>query len=92
MVQRAFDIALARLELPRRIPHQLRHSVASPLVADGAKPIASVAKYLGDSVDTVVRTYLQADDTDPADTLDRLFSAPEGGRKVGKSSGRRAAG
>lgn len=97
MVQRGFDIALARLGLRRRNPHQLRHSVASALIADGAKHLASVAKYLGDSVATVVRTYLHADDTDPADTLDRLLAAPkgktapEGGRKVGGGSGRRAA-
>jgi integrase len=91
MVQRAFDIVFARFGVRPRNPHQLRHSVASALVADGAKHRASAAKYLGDSVATVVRTYLHADDTDPADTLNRLLAASKGGRKVGNGSGRRSA-
>jgi integrase len=57
MVQRASDVTLARPNLRRRNPHQLRHSVASALIGDGAKHLASVAEYLGDGVVAVVRTY-----------------------------------
>lgn len=78
MVSHALGLTLDALGLDRRTAHVLRHSVASHLVA-AAVPIADVAKYLGDSVETVVRTYLHPTGADPADALDRLY----GGRKVG---------
>lgn len=64
---------LRRLELPYRSPHQLRHSVATALVSAGA-PLGDVARFLGDSVQVVVSTYLHASGTDPSATLDRLLS------------------
>lgn len=47
---------LARLGLPYRNIHALRHSVISHAIAAGV-PIANVARDAGDSVQTVVRTY-----------------------------------
>lgn len=67
------------LGIDRRKPHQLRHSVATALISDGV-PLGDVAAYLGDAVDTVVKTYLHATGGDPARALDRLL----GGQKVGK--------
>ena len=81
MVSRGLTQTLAALGLPRRNGHVLRHSVATHLIAAGV-PIADAAVYLGDSVATIVKTYLHPAGTDPADTLDRLY----GGRKVGRGT------
>lgn len=70
---------LKRAGLAFRNAHQARHSVATNLIAAGV-PLGDVAQYLGDTVETIVRTYLHPTGTDPADALDRLY----GGRKVGK--------
>lgn len=75
---------LKRLGLADRNPHQLRHSVATSLISEGV-PLGDVARYLGDTVETLVKTYVHATGTDPADTLNRLL----GGRKVGERSNRR---
>lgn len=72
-VRHAWARFLARLELPYRSPHQLRHSVATALVSAGV-PLGDVARFLGDSVQVVVSTYLHATGTDPAETLDELLS------------------
>jgi integrase len=77
-IDRGVRLVLAGLGLTPRGSHSLRHSVASALVAAGV-PVADVARYLGDSVDTIVRTYVHATGADPAAALDRLY----GGRKVG---------
>lgn len=69
---------LERLGMRYRNIHQLRHSVATALISAG-EPIGDVAKYIGDTPDTVVKTYLHPTGTDPADCLDRLY----GGGKVG---------
>lgn len=56
--------------------HALRHWCASSLLADGA-PITAVAGHLGDTVETISRTYLHwlRDDRDvPATVLDRLLA------------------
>lgn len=63
---------LADLGLAHRRGHVLRHSVASHLVAEKV-PIADVAKYLGDSVMTIVKTYVHATGANPADALNRLY-------------------
>ncbi len=55
--------------------HSLRHFCASTLLADGA-PITAVAGHLGDTVETISRTYLHwlRDDRHvPAIVLDRLL-------------------
>ncbi len=48
---------LPRLGIRYRGLHQLRHSVISHLVAAGT-PVADVGKWVGDSVDMLVRVYL----------------------------------
>lgn len=59
----------------RFVFHSLRHFCASSLLAEGA-PLTAVAGHLGDTVDTVSRTYVHwlRDDRDvPAAVLDRVF-------------------
>ncbi len=63
--------------------HQLRHSVATVLVSKGV-PLGDVAKFLGDTVETVVKTYLHPAGTDPTDTLDTLYGGVQDGEQVGK--------
>jgi integrase len=56
--------------------HALRHFCASTLLAEGA-PLAAVAGHLGDTVETVSRTYVHwlRDDRDvPAAVLDRVLA------------------
>jgi integrase len=56
--------------------HALRHSCASTLLAEGA-PLTAVAGHLGDTVETVSRTYVHwlRDDRDvPAAVLDRVLA------------------
>jgi hypothetical protein len=74
LVQRAFKRLLNNLGLTYRNVHQLRHSVATALISNGT-PLGDVAKYLGDSVATVVKTYLHPSGANPAADLDRLFSS-----------------
>jgi integrase len=60
----------------RFVFHSLRHFCASTLLAEGA-PITAVAGHLGDTVETVSRTYAHwlRDDRDvPADVLDRVLA------------------
>lgn len=78
-VDRGVRLVLKELGLTPRGSHSLRHSVASALVAAGV-PVADVAVFLGDSVATIVKTYLHATGADPAAAIDRLY----GGRKVGE--------
>jgi integrase len=63
--------------------HALRHFCASTLLAEGA-PLAAVAGHLGDTVETVSRTYVDwlRDDRDvPAAVLDRVL-APAVARSI----------
>ena len=58
--------------------HSLRHFCASTLLAEGA-PLTAVASHLGDTVETISRTYvhwLRDERNVPADVLDRVL-APE---------------
>lgn len=80
-LRRRFTRVLRDLGLRPRNPHQMRHSVATLLIAAG-HPIADVAAYLGDTVDTVVKTYLHPTGECPANLLDRLLS----GGKVGAAT------
>lgn len=72
MVQRAFARLLARLGLRRRNVHQLRHSVATMMISAGV-PIGDVAEYLGDSEETIVRTYLHPTGVSPAGAISRAL-------------------
>jgi integrase len=74
---------LKRLGLRFRNPHQCRHSDATALVSAGA-PLWDVAVYLGDSMKTIVTTYLHPTGRDSAKTLDRILGS-------GKSGSQRAA-
>ena len=59
----------------RFVFHSLRHFCASSMLAEGA-PITAVAGHLGDTVETVTKTYAHwlRDDRDvPASVLDRLL-------------------
>lgn len=59
--------------------HALRHFAASQMLADGA-PITAVAGHLGDTVETVQRTYahwLRDDREVPARVLDRVLAPAE---------------
>jgi integrase len=63
---------LEGLGLAFRNLHQLRHSVGSVMVAAGV-PVTEVAAYLGDSVETVVRTYLHSMGGDPAAAVENAL-------------------
>ncbi len=56
---------------PRNV-HQLRHSWASHAIAGGAS-LADVAKFLGDTVATVVKTYLHPTGSDPSTLMDTIL-------------------
>lgn len=71
---------LKRLGLRKRKLHELRHSVASAMIAAG-EPIAEVSRYIGDSVGTVVRYYCHATGADPSLAMDRVLGG--GGRRRG---------
>jgi integrase len=67
-----FGRLLKSLGIRRRNPHQLRHSVATHLIAKGV-PLADVAAYLGQTVAVLVRTYCHPVGTDPAIALDQVL-------------------
>jgi integrase len=69
---------LKLLKLPYLKLHCLRHSVATALIAE-SEPIPDVARFLGDSVTTIVKFYVHATGRNPVGTLNRLY----GGRTVG---------
>jgi integrase len=81
LVFNAWAGVVKRVGLRYRNVHQMRHSVATALIAEGV-PITDVAAYLGDKTETIVKTYLHPTKSDPADALDRLY----GGRKVGTAN------
>lgn len=74
----SWRLLLTRLGLRYRNPHQLRHSVASASLAAGV-PIADVARDLGDSPETIMRTYIHPTGVFVADAMDRLFAAQKSG-------------
>lgn len=84
MAARAFGRLLKRLGLRPRNVHQLRHSVATALVSAGC-PLGDAARYLGDSVATVVRTYLHPSGSDPAAVLGGLLGGKHGASMGGWS-------
>lgn len=73
----AWKPALAGADLAGRFTfHALRHFCASTLLAEGA-PLTAVAGHLGDTVETVSRTYvhwLRDDREVPAAVLDRVLA------------------
>lgn len=72
-------LSTAGLDEGRYVFHSLRHWCASSMLAEGA-PITAVAGHLGDTVETVSRTYahwLRDDRHIPALILDRLLAPRE---------------
>jgi integrase len=66
----------AGLDRDRFVFHSLRHFAASSMLAEGVNPMA-VAGHLGDTLETMQRTYAHwmRDDRDvPADALDRILA------------------
>lgn len=76
-VSKSWRAMLKRLGLRYRNPHQCRHSVITAMISGGV-PIADVAKYVGDTVEVIVKRYLHATGVDPSLTMARLL----GGDKV----------
>lgn len=72
-----WETLLSHLGLRYRNPHQLRHSVASHAIAAGV-PVANVARDLGDTVETVIRTYCHATEgASVGDAMERLLGGAE---------------
>lgn len=69
----AFGALLKRLDLRRRSVHKLRHGVATALVSAGV-PIGDVAKWMGDSVEMIVRTYLHPSGADVSAAVGAIFA------------------
>lgn len=57
--RKAWFALLKRLGLARRTLHECRHTVATRMLAAGC-PVGDVAKFLGDTPETVMRTYCHA--------------------------------
>lgn len=85
---------LARLGIAHRNPHQARHTVATLAIAAGA-PVANVARDLGDSLQTLIATYVHPTPAGPdlCATMGAILGA-QGGDKVagGARKGVRAQG
>lgn len=73
--RKLFAALLARIGVKYRSPHQTRHGVASKHVAEGV-PLADVARYLGDSIETVVKTYVHPTGCDVAGAAERWLGGP----------------
>jgi integrase len=72
------SLVAAGLASDRFVFHSLRHFAASSMLAEGVNPMA-VAGHLGDTLETLQRTYSHwlRDDRDvPADVLDRILFVP----------------
>lgn len=72
---------LDSLRLTYRNPHQLRHSVASHMVAAGL-PLPDVAAYLGDSLATIVATYTHPTGVDCGERFGDLLSGSKVARAI----------
>jgi integrase len=89
MTRKAWTYLLRHAGLPSKKLHALRHSVATLLIAKQV-PVPDVAKYLGDTVATLVRCYVHASYTNPSHCLNSVFElvkvnpAPLGGQRVGE--------
>lgn len=91
-----WELLLKRLGIRHRGLHQLRHTVASHALASGV-PLTNVARDLGDSPQTILRTYAHPQPgKGVCDAMESLFSVPEGSAKVApkmkkhKKTGRKA--
>ena len=82
MVGRAWRKVQAKLKLPKRRGHILRHSVITHLFAANWSP-ADIAAYVGDAVETLIKVYLHPTGKSPVKVLNDLY----GGGKVGNGEG-----
>lgn len=64
---------MQKLELANRGIHQFRHTVATHLVARGVS-LTDVAKYLGDTVQTIIANYCHPTGLDVSAEISKLFS------------------
>ena len=72
-VRNSWKAFLRKLGLRYRRTHQLRQSVATVWVSKGV-PVGDVAKKLGDSVATVIKTYIHPFGTDPTDAMEAALA------------------
>lgn len=68
----SFAARLKKLGLRNRSPHKLRHGVATALISAGV-PIGDVARWMGDTEEMIVRTYLHPTGTDVGAALGRIL-------------------
>jgi integrase len=80
MVAKAWKAVTREAKVPRLRPHNLRHSVATALIGAGV-PLPDVARFIGDTVATLVRVYAHPTGVNPVTTLNSLY----GGQSVGKN-------
>lgn len=79
-----WKVFLKRLGIAYRKPHNLRHSAATHAIAAGV-PVANVARDLGDSVQTIIRTYCHAiEGRDVCGALEELYGGVTPGKRRGK--------
>jgi integrase len=93
-VRRTWKGLLAKAGISYRCFHTTRHTHASRLLADGVDP-AEVARRLGDSIETLLRTYSHWMPTgqDTAARVDALYTQPDAKLNLqggGKGAERRA--
>ena len=81
-VAKAWLVLLRRLGLRPRNPHQLRHSVATAMVAAGESP-ADIARYLGDVPATIYATYVHPTGKDPSEAMQRILGGKVGNESAG---------
>lgn len=68
-----FPKLLKELGLRKRTSHAMRHGVATALVASGV-PLGDVAKWMGDSVQMIVKTYLHPTSFDVGTALGGILA------------------
>lgn len=76
----AFGRLLARLAIRPRGTHQFRHTMATRLLADGVS-VGDVAKFLGDTPESIMRSYCHATDADVSAAAERVLAGGAGARK-----------
>ncbi|MCE9567799.1 MAG: site-specific integrase [Planctomycetes bacterium] len=73
LIARALKRCLTRVKLANRNAHQLRHTAATLFIAKGV-PLADVAKYIGDSLATLVKVYVHASGADVGSEMVSILS------------------
>lgn len=84
-VRDQWRLFLSRLGIAYRSPHQLRHSVATHWIAAGVG-VGDVARDLGDTVETVVKTYVHETGADTAAVMERVLERGRSASVAGRDS------